>query len=161
MVGRICLGRFAVLVVAAIVFPMFAVAKSGHGPSAACMKHLYRMMGALQVYDTDNGALPPADRWMDAALPDPKDELVLHCPTFADHPSIYGYAVQSRLSGKSLQSLEDPTAEPLVFESVLLGRNAHTDKPILPGFRRHGGQFVAYASGEVQILRNPRPTHRH
>ncbi|MCW5938484.1 MAG: hypothetical protein KF884_06960 [Fimbriimonadaceae bacterium] len=85
---------------------------------------------SLKLYADSEGALPPADRWMDEAwirlqtrdLPQEEAKKKLQAPGAA--LGEYGYAFNSALAGKHPEDVPDG-ATPMVFESADKTWNAH------------------------------------
>jgi hypothetical protein len=90
IVWRSLLGVLCVAVVAAILFPVFAVPGTGHHRPPV-MSHMKQLATGSLIYASDHDELfPPADRWMTATLPVVKNEFLY------DDPSLdsgrYGFA---------------------------------------------------------------------
>jgi len=102
-----------------------------------CDKFLQHKVVALQMYEAEYGALPPADRWCDALGPEDGGDSWFMCP---ERPRLgCGYAFNSALSGGSLDGIRDPEHTVLLFESDR-GWNAAGDASLLPPEPRHGGR---------------------
>lgn len=142
-----------VVVLAAVLFPVFAKAKEGG--KQPCLGNIKRSAAGLIVYSADyDDRLPSRDRWMDGAfLYEGKEEL-LHCPTVAkQNPAQYGYAFNSRLSFQKIP--KDANAVPMIYDSINLARNASDPVTSLPVPGRHNwdtANYMAYADGHAQIL---------
>ena len=106
--------------------------------------------GAVMLYYADEGAMPPASGWMDAA------EKYVHTadllegealkkfvnPNLAPGPDVFGYAMNSQLSQIYIEELEDPGNTVMIFDSADTSWNAHglpsdmAPSPELPGGNR-------------------------
>jgi prepilin-type processing-associated H-X9-DG protein len=146
LAGVLTLGCFGL-----IVSPYFAPKRARRGHS--CLGNIRQLSNAFLMYEEDCDRLAPAPRWMDALGGYVRSDSVLHCPAVAgENPYAYGYAMRSRLGGADVRSLKAAEGEPLIFDSWPLGRNAHTDSVLIPGFSRHGGQNIGYADGHCRLL---------
>lgn len=96
-----------------------------------CMSRLNKIGKAMSMYEAANDqTLPNADRWIDATwsyiMPrDPADttENFYQCPTIArQRTGEFGYSMNDLYSGK--KDVKEG-AEPLIFDSDEVGRNAH------------------------------------
>ncbi len=112
-------------------------------------KNLVAIHRALTLYVESEGALPPAETWMDAAwlrlqtrdLPKEEAKEKLVNPNVARGADQYGFAYNPALAGKHPDDVADK-ATPLVWESEATAWNAHGGRP------RPGGAQVSVA-GEV------------
>lgn len=126
------------------------------------MENLKAIHTALSLYQESEGALPPADRWMDAIatrlktadLTTEEAEKKLRSPSVArDNPLAFGYAFMAELEGKYMADIENPAQTPLVFDSRDLTRNAHGDPVQLkPDPPRPEGNLTVTVDGQVVRL---------
>ena len=141
------------IVVVAILFPVFAKAPMGHhGPSTISNLKVIGLANIMYSSDYDEH-LPPADTWMDAYF-DPYLGEIRYCidPRMEDRKEgEHGFAFLSALSCVDTTSVAKPETAPLVFQSSLLGRNAHSDLSTLPTVPR-GGEVnsVVFLDGHVK-----------
>jgi hypothetical protein len=151
---RILVYGLLVLIVAAILFPVFAKAKMTTGKDR-CSGQIRQMIHGLDLYATDNqGRLPVADRWMDSIFGYlNRNETLFHEPD--DMPKgTYGYAMEGKASALAIDTVAKPRTYPLVFDSSLSQRNAVGNLTSLPRPQRHfWGNHVGYLDGNVGTVR--------
>lgn len=140
------------LLAAVVLFPVFAKSRSGGGPG--CMSRLRECNLACLSYASDHDdRLPPAPAWVDCAQDYARNSLVFVCPDVRmEHPGGYGYAMNFELSAKALKDVPKPSESPLLFDSVLLARNATSGFYGFPDPPRHRGNNVAYLDGHVERM---------
>ena len=143
------------LVLAAILFPVFAVPKQGKGRRHACLSRLKQIGMAFQMYATDaDDRFPPSPSWMDSLTPYTKNESLTICPGVRE--AGHGYAMNRFLSGADVNALEFPAKMHLSYDSLLLERNASEYLPTFPLPARHEtGNFVVYADGHAKLMHVP------
>ena len=144
-----------VLVGLAVLFPVYV--GEHNPPNAVCTSNLKQLMFGQLIYAEDNaGRLPLAARWMDAGTPYIRNEQNLHCPAFRKtDPKAYGYAMDFALSGLQTKTAPDLATTVVLFESMLLARNATSGFYGFPDPPRHnGGNKSACLDGHVKRL-NP------
>lgn len=114
--------------------------------SEICMARLRKVGVALQTYAVDHdGCFPPAESWIDASWslgakkdPENESESIFRCPTISKkRTGEYGYAFFDDLGLKPRSQLVDPKTTPMVFDSDLMSRNAHSGVESLPKVPRH------------------------
>ncbi len=143
-----------VVILAAVVFPKLAGAGSPAFYRGTCLSHVKESTLALIMYDSDNDRLPFANKWMDGITEYTHSEVPFHCPFVPpDKNNDYGYAMQSKLGRVPLKSIKKPEEEPLIFDSNLLTRNAHSNVVLQTGFTRQPGQVVGYADGHAKAIK--------
>jgi prepilin-type processing-associated H-X9-DG protein len=106
-----------------LLFPVLG----GHppNPETHCVSNLKQCMLGQLFYATDHDdRLPLSAHWMDAISRYVKPGVV-KCPTLAKK-SIkgYGYAMNLAMSRVQTKSVKAPEQAPVLFDSILLGRNA-------------------------------------
>jgi prepilin-type processing-associated H-X9-DG protein len=143
-------GAAMVLVIAAILFPVSA-GSIRPGPRVLCLSNLKQLTLAELIYASDfDDHLPDSQTWMDRLVPYAKNEDLYHCPDVKKtNPHAYGYAMNCELSGKKGSDIAKPEMAPLVFDSVLLARNATSGFYGFPDPPRHDRNNVAYVDGHV------------
>ena len=79
---------------------------------------------------------------------------VFHCPIVREqNAKDYGYAMVATMSNARVGDVPNPDEAPLLFESALLYRNAHSGFKGFPSPLRHGNGFsVAFADGHVRSM---------
>ena len=144
-----------VVIIAAILFPVFAKAKVSTGKNI-CAMNLLDMVRDLKLYASDfDDRLPNANAWMDAIQPRELTDKFLH-DVIGIKPGEYGYAFRDKASGISIPEVEDPKLFILVFDSTLIGKNAHGDASTLPRpGRHHGADYIM--SLDDHLKRFPAP----
>ena len=125
--------------------------------ASRCMDRLRKLGQAFNAYAADNdGLYPPAPIWVDALVkyaakkdPEEQSESVFRCPVIsAMRTGEYGYAMNDTLSRikKGAANL------PLIFDSDLMKRNAHSGLESLPNPPRHRNareNFAVFEDGTV------------
>lgn len=141
-----------VLLLGAILFPVFASSK-GHGPTR-CLSNIKQCDLGLQMYAGDHDDhLPPADAWMDCIVKYEATDEVLACPDVrGSNPKGYGYAMNIALSCKPIAKVPNPDEVVLIFDSVLLARNACSGFYGFPDPPRPSRNHVGFVDGHVQSL---------
>jgi hypothetical protein len=134
------------------------------GQARQCRSNLYRLGNAVLLYAHDyDERLPPTVRWMDASKPYWKAVEFTRCPAVPGDGNGYGYAMNARLDKRTIASIAQPDATPLLFDSLDLSRNADDPFKSLPSPGRHtwrekrgtplvSGNLVAYVSGRVRFV---------
>ena len=142
-----------VLILSAVLFPVFVGRK--HDGANLCLSNIKMADMAVQVYATDNdNRLPPATTWMDAAEKYAHTPAVLASPDVRDHdPSGYGYAMNVAMSCKPTAQVHDPGGTALIFDSVLLARNACSGFYGFPDPPRPHSNFVGFVDGHARSMR--------
>jgi hypothetical protein len=140
------------LIGAAILFPVFSSPHS-HRPSNRPLSNLKQLALASYMYATDyDDLLPPAETWMDHIDPYSKNEQILHDPSIKDRKDDeYGFAFFDPASCINPWSVRDSDKVPLLFQSVLMRRNAHGDLSTLPAVPRDEKMnIVAFLDGHAR-----------
>ncbi len=137
----------------AILFPVFTKVKNGHrSPTLSNMKQLAL---ATLMYATDfDEHLPPAETWVDVIEPYHKNDFITHDPSINDRKDDeYGFAFFEPVSGLDTRTVRDPDMVPMLFQSVLMARNAHSDLSTLPSIPRNGkANWVALLDGHAKAF---------
>jgi len=152
---EVCGVLFGILLIGAVLFPVFAQAKMGGGHDS-CMSHVRSLVHGALAYSQDyDDRLPDEGRWMDLEMPYVKREREFH-DRWGLADGLYGYAFRRSASGKMLDSFDSPAKFELVFDSTLLQRNAHSETSTLPKPGRHGGfDSIGFLDGHAKSLRQP------
>jgi prepilin-type processing-associated H-X9-DG protein len=132
-----------------------------------CLSNLKQLaLGQLMYEDDNNDRLPQATAWMDAIEPEietlhshdtpdlaARERQVFHCPALNGKDE-YGYAMNFELSGKDTKALPRPESQVLLFDSVLLVRNACSGVYGFPDASRHNGRYyAAFLDGHAKGFR--------
>jgi len=155
--GQVLLSIVIVLVVLAVVFPVFA--QHGGSKKSLCLSHIKQMSVGLLIYSGDNDdRLPQASRWMEAInasnpIGTPKDrEKIFREPEMPGFQG-YGYAFRKKASTMKTDTVEKPTEYILVFDSILNQRNAASELDSMPQPGCHnGGDNVGYVDGHAKWI---------
>lgn len=118
------------------------------------------MSTAHLIYATDNDdRLPLCERWMDLTFAYVKNESQLHCPGLDPvKTNQYGYAMNIALSSANESQLANPDQVALLFDSVILDRNACSNLVGFPDPPRHDKNSIAFADGHA-IRTNSLPSN--
>jgi len=146
--GEIAAGSAAILVLGAILFPVFAQTKGRH--KISCLTHFKLLGVGLSMYAGDSdGQFPLRDSWMDAAEPYVKIPAFFRCTAMP--VGTFGYAFNGQLS--AAKPPKDPESVLLVYESVNPIRNASDPITSVPLVGRHDKRsYGTYADGHARIL---------
>ena len=133
VIAAIAVGGCCVLILPAVLLPVFVQAKENKARSD-CSHYMRQMGETMSLYAADfDDHLPPAD-WMDSTYRHMPREKFLHCPAVGTDE--YGYALNDELVGRSRSEIKDANT-PMVFDSTLTGRNAVGELDTLPNPGRH------------------------
>jgi hypothetical protein len=149
-VVKVLAAVLAVLVVAAILFPVFT---GTHGsPRSACISNLKQCSTGAAIYASDyDDRVPLAARWMDDLVPYTKNEAIFRCPELK--VAGFGYGMSKYASGAKVSS-DDAALKPLYFETQDLSRNFSTYLPLFPIPSRHKGvAMVSYLDTHAKGIR--------
>ena len=145
--GEIVAAVLGLVVLAAILFPVFAQNKGGPKRSV-CLGNLKQIgRGLVQYAEDSDDRLPGRDVWMSALGPYLRNKDVLHCDRVPK--GAHGYAFNAALD--RAKPPKDPADVPMVYDSANPGRNASDRVASLPSPGRHSGtDFIAYADGHAR-----------
>lgn len=145
---KVVAGTLALLLVAAIVFPILA---SGKAPGRSiCMSNVKQLKLGLLMYQSDNDDyLPPADRWRSFTEPLVRDGFNMRCDKGVG-PFTYG--MNSALSGIASGSIASAESTSLVFDtdSAYLNTNGGVNALV---FRHNGLAVLGLADGHAKAYR--------
>jgi prepilin-type processing-associated H-X9-DG protein len=110
-------------------------------------------LGLLQYSDDYDQTLPNSSTWMDTIHPYTRVDFA--CPDVRwPGPAGYGYAFNSRLSGKKIDSTTSQADTPIIYDSTDLHRNATDPLTSPPSPPRHdGGNNFLILDGHVRWFR--------
>ena len=139
------------LVSGAVLFPIFAQAKS----CSKCVsgaRYVRRLSLAMLVYSGDHdGSFAPRDVWADAILPYVKSSDAFRSPS---PRGAWGYAFNGALDHARMSP--DAARVPMVYDSVNPTWNASDLVASLPAPGRwRGWNAIAYADGSVRMVPAP------
>jgi hypothetical protein len=149
-----------VVVIVALWIAWFVVTPLYYGPprptAAACLSNLKQIVLAQSMYAANHDErLPNATAWMDEIEPFVKSQDIYRCPALRKTPEAYGYAMNFLMSGVNSRKLSSPESTPLVFDSVLLVRNATSGFYGFPDPPRHGTAGSVDTPSESRRSRRP------
>lgn len=120
---------------------------------ATCISHIKILAISQIIYAEDNdGCLPLCETWRDAVtVKRPSLANPYYCDQIKNRtPDQFGYAMYFKRSGRRLVDFEEAARTAILFESVVLDKNAATG---LVGFgNRHESIPFAFADGNVKCL---------
>ena len=138
------------LIIVAIIFPVLAQQKNGGSPEALSDVKQSAIANLMYAEDWD-GHLPLADHWMDDLVPYVKSEDIFVDSAFGDvDEGRYGYAFFDPVEGIEIVAVENAEEVPLVFQSTLSARNAHSDLSTRPKTSEGKRLFVAFMDSHAR-----------
>lgn len=152
--GCLVVSLAIVAVLAAILFPVFAQARSA-ARRANSMSHGKQLAMSLMMYTQDyDNRLPPAAGWQNGLAPYNGDRMIYQCP---ERPGVVpAYAYNQLLDRRPLKQVLSGAQTPALFESSLGVQNAADQLgSFATPHRATGGQqagIVAFMDGHVQTL---------
>lgn len=155
-----CGGIFSVIVLAAVLFPVFQAARS-RAQAISCLANVKQSSLGLLMYSQDyDEVMPTAGSWMDSELPYVKSRAatIFHCPAVhVRGASAWGYAFNSTLSRKNIGSEKHPELSEMVYDSTNLEWDASDALTSLPDPGRHGfgssrRNIVGYLDGHAEAV---------
>jgi hypothetical protein len=137
----VCL--LVILVLAALALPI--VTQHGGSSKNPCLSNLKQVGSAMNEYLSDwDDRFPMRDVWMNGAEKYAKTRVIFRCPHLTDRqPGYCGYSFNSWLSNRSYDTLKDPLAVPLAYDSINYAWNA--SDPF--------SSFPEYPSGDEKPMR--------
>jgi prepilin-type processing-associated H-X9-DG protein len=171
------------LILAAILFPMFARPRGGCVLRPSCQSNLKQIALAFKQYIQDynekypiaknsTSGLDKTDNWAGQLSPYLKSAVIFQCPSdvYATDSQKSSYGYNARLSSKSEEKLSDIAAIVLNFE-VVADPNNWTQTGTVPqnvtastrhldgsNFSFMDGHVKWYAPGKVGMLKDGSPT---
>ena len=151
-----CMGVM-VIILAAILFPVFAQARS-KARTVSCMSNEKQMALAVLMYAQDNDErYPISTEWMIKTQPYTKNEMLYQCPAAPGaNPArltVYSYAYNSKMSGRSIAELSSPALAALIYDSSTLTENASDPLTSLPVPPRHDSfNVLSFADGHSKAF---------
>ncbi len=150
----------AFVVIYLVFFPV--IVTDGVGRGRETLSNLKQIALSNLMYATDYDArLPLAETWMDALKPYAKNDQIFHDPDIEDRKTVeYGIAFFKPISGINAWTVRQQEEVPLVFQSILMGRNARSDLSTLPAIPRNGkANCVAFIDGHAKAFPPTWPEH--
>ena len=116
---------------------------------SSCQSNLKQIaLGIAQYVQDYDEKFPPAKPWIDVLQPYVRSEQIFKCPSVTDAKG-YGYALNAKLSGKSLMAVESSAETVSVYETSVLKRNAY-GLGENRAFRHMDGANYAFTDGHVK-----------
>ncbi len=115
-----------------------------------CMSNQKQLALGFLMYAQDyDEKFPPANRWADGTTPYLKSKAVYNCPEVKE----FGYAFSTAMSRKPLSKIAEPSKERLLFDSLILKKNAYGKEKDIDK-RRHAefGFIQAFVDGHVKRI---------
>lgn len=141
-----------------LLFPLIPIERPRRTQCLANIKQL--AIAAIMYSDSNDQALPLCDNWYDSLVAtyaqqkrnsDKPDFFCSEIPS--RKPDQIGYAMYFKMSGRKVDSIVEPEQIVLVFESVILDKNASTG---LVGFgNRHEPVAIGFADGHLKAFVKP------
>lgn len=149
---------FILMVLGAILFPVYACACTKTSPGITCQSQIKKLAMGVIMYTSDyDDRLPNRDSWMNAIHDYTKDAHLYTDPDIKAKGQ-HGYAFDSRLSNKNQTLVRHPDQHPLVYDSINLARNASDPFNSLPNPGRHEGRnSIGYLDGHAKRIALPKP----
>jgi prepilin-type processing-associated H-X9-DG protein len=152
---KVLVGVAGIGIFGALLFPYFATPHTGHGRSVA-LSNIKQVGLGLLMYANDFDDILPVDGWMDRTkvYAYNHNEAIFHAVDLKDpSPDQCGIAFRARLRGQNLDNDKRPEATAMVFDSILLERNATSGLWSLPDPPRHRRtNSVGFADGHARML---------
>jgi hypothetical protein len=139
-----------VSVLATILYPVIRQAQD-MARQVSCLSNVRSRSGALLQYATDNdNSLPPASQWQTASSRYLKEEKG-PCPAISPPaPEVLGYAMDSRLSERSLKQIGAPHEKrALLYESSNLTFNANDSGVSFAARHQYG--IISFVDGHAKM----------
>lgn len=153
LISIAALGLCCLLVLPAILFPVFAQAKLA-AKWAASMTNAKSVNLSLIMYTTDNNdTLPMKENWVDATTKYRKSDEAMTLPIASskDDGFRYDLAFYAKSSGKRLSQMSSPASEATIFESGQNEKNQFGGWELLPDPPRYKqAAIVGYGDGHVK-----------
>lgn len=145
----------------AMLFPLMRQRRLAERRTDA-IQRMQRLSTATLVYATDNDdRLPLASNWMDSVYkfdPSGRDFISpMVGQTEFGGGTRYGIAFMAPLSGVEVKSVAHPAEHVMLFDSILMGRNASSGLETVPkpprfGRTERGGNVIAFVDGHVKLV---------
>jgi prepilin-type processing-associated H-X9-DG protein len=143
---------------AIIAFPMLFDNSHKISPTIKCLSSMRTVGIGLLMYAQDyDDKLPPAEKWMTVTQPYTKSPKDYICPVIkTENPkAASSYALDTRLSGESLENLKQPAEVILVYDSTRTDWDA-ADPGQTFATRHNGGKDklgnVIFADGHTKPI---------
>lgn len=107
-------------IIAAVLFPIVAQ-PIGRSKQPQCLSNAKQLGLSMMMYAQDyDEHLPPAEKWMTVSMPYIKNQAIYVCPVVkTENPKTpASYAMDTRLSGKSLNKLKEPANRAVIYDST-------------------------------------------
>lgn len=137
------------------LMPVFACACKSASPKTASVSNIKQLATSAAIYSTDyDDLLPMARTWGTELGPYTKNEVIFN--DFMIRPKKFGFAFFEPVGGSSMESVENASEVPMLFQSLILDLNAHSDLRSLPIVPRDKGERDLYANVDTSAKLRPR-----
>jgi prepilin-type N-terminal cleavage/methylation domain-containing protein len=144
-------------IIAAILFPVFAQ-PNGKNPGISCLSNTKQFGVGIIMYAQDyDEHLPPAEKWMTVSMPYTKNKAIYICPVMKKESpkTAASYAMDTRLSGKSLNKLKEPANQALAYDSTRTDWDAADPGQTFAPQHNEGKQgSLVFADGHAKLVRD-------
>lgn len=146
----VSVGAAIFFVLGAALWPTSVCACSKANRKQAALFNLKQLGTASAIYAADyDGRFMPADAWASDVMPYVKNEAIFDDPLTA--PEKLGFAFYEPVGAVVQASITDPEETPLLFQSLIRERNAHSDLRSLPTeLRDPAGDAYVHVSGSAR-----------
>ena len=139
----------AIVILGALLFPFFLRVRQAARASSCASSTKQIDAAVLKYCGKHDGRFPPAEKWNDV-IPQGHRHILHDCPSAKSHKPVY--AMNARVEGLTLSSIQDPRHTVLVFESRP-GENLSGGQELLPTeFRHYDAYYVGFVDGSVRLL---------
>ncbi|MBC8065234.1 MAG: hypothetical protein H7Y17_10415 [Chlorobia bacterium] len=152
-------GCGGVVVLAAILFPVFSQAKLAAKQSQSLSNVKQSSLAAIMYASDYDEKMPPAEKWIDLTEVYARNPAIYHSPASEGPPNErYGYAFRAELSRKDTKKILDPQRWAMIFDSTKTGRNAVGGLDTLPspprfsGASSSGKNTVGFLDGHAKMI---------
>jgi hypothetical protein len=126
------------------LLPVFACGCKVVQSKTWSISNIKQLATGAVIYTTDyDDRLPLAATWGVDLVPYTKNEELFNDPFI--RPAKFGYAFFTPVAGLDPATIERPDEVPLIFQSLILAKNAHSDLRSLPLTPRVKGTMDIYA----------------
>jgi hypothetical protein len=153
---RIVMGAVVVLLAVVVVLPSVSRRRESAQPldDSRCLRQLHMLAMAMRMYAMDSGGcLPDKERWVECLVPlyIDRDET-LKCPRDQSNGRC-SYGMNEALSRAAIDSLKDPRAAVVLYETQHPGANPFGGPDDVASPPRHGRvNYYVYIDGSARAF---------
>ncbi len=138
-----------IAIIAAILFPVFQSAKDS-AKKSSCLSNIKQIsLGILMYLQDYDEKMPHKNQYQELVHPYLKNDKIYRCPKVKRSSGGQGYALESRLIGKSLYQIKELGKRPMFWDSLNLEKNA-TDPGIGFATRHNGFGNIGFLDGHAR-----------